>query len=260
MFYNKDGDIMRGIDLNSPIKYEHASLRFFNKNEHHITRFCENDVLLLVYDGILRFSEDGVEYEVYPGNYHIQKKNTFQKGDIVSEAPKYLYVHFKGEWKDDNCLPYCGEFNYNKLKPLIEKMNSIAHSNSSYIEKTTVFYEILLNLRNNDSKSNIAHSIGKYISDNINEKTTLEMLSEKFHFSKNQIINIIKKEYNMTPFEYMNNIKIMSAEHQLEVTSETAEKIALDCGFYNYSHFYRLFYRKNGISPSEWRKLKRIKP
>ena len=51
---------MNGIDLNKPIAYKHASLRFFNKNEHHIDRFCEDDVLLLVFDGVLRFSEDGV--------------------------------------------------------------------------------------------------------------------------------------------------------------------------------------------------------
>lgn len=253
---------MRSIDLNSPIKYEHASLRFFNENECHVERFCKSDVLLLVYEGVLRFSEDGVNYEIHPGNYHIQKKDTFQKGDIVSESPKYLYVHFKGEWKDnsDDGIEYSGEFNYKKLKPLIEKMNDIAHSNASYIEKSAVFYKLLISLKNNEEKISIASRIGKYISDNINEKITLEMLSEEFHFSKNQIINIIKKEYNMTPFEYLNSIKLSMAENLLEVTSDSNEKIASECGFNNYSHFYRLFYRKNGISPSEWRVKKRINP
>lgn len=250
------------VDLNSAIKYEHASLRFFSENECHVERFCKSDVLLLVYEGILRFSEDGVEYEVHPGNYHIQKKNTFQKGDIVSESPKYLYVHFNAEWKDnsENGIEKRGEFNYKKLKLLIEKMNKIAHSNASYIEKSAVFYELLINLKNDEEKTNIASLIGKYISKNINEKITLEMMSEEFHFSKNQIINIIKKEYNMTPFEYLNSIKISMAEHQLEVTSDSNEKIALECGFNNYSHFYRLFYRKNGVSPSDWRNKKRISP
>ena len=85
---------MLGIDLNCPITYFNASLRFFKKEERHITRLCSCDVLLLVFDGIMRFSEDGVPVEVRAGEYYIQRKNLYQTGDAVSDYPKYLYVHF----------------------------------------------------------------------------------------------------------------------------------------------------------------------
>ena len=49
---------MKGINLNKEVTYEYASFRYFEKNEYHVERFCESDVLLLVFDGILRFSED----------------------------------------------------------------------------------------------------------------------------------------------------------------------------------------------------------
>lgn len=71
------GDYMEGIDLNKPITYIHSSLRFFNEKEHHINRFCEENVLLLVYKGVLRFSENGIEHEVRPGEYYIQKAMTY---------------------------------------------------------------------------------------------------------------------------------------------------------------------------------------
>ena len=64
---------MAGIDFNSPILYRHASFRYFEKNEHHITRFCIDNVLLLVYEGVLRFSEDGEEKEVRAGEYYIHE-------------------------------------------------------------------------------------------------------------------------------------------------------------------------------------------
>ena len=32
---------MQGVDLNKPIRYINASLRFFKEGEHHVTRFCE---------------------------------------------------------------------------------------------------------------------------------------------------------------------------------------------------------------------------
>ena len=60
---------MRGIDLNKPITYQYASMRYFSPGERHITRFCMHDVLLMVFDGILRFNEDNTEYEVHAGEY-----------------------------------------------------------------------------------------------------------------------------------------------------------------------------------------------
>ena len=66
---------MIGIDLDRVITYKHASLRFFKEKEHHITRLCEDNVLLLVFEGVLRFSENEEEIEVSAGEYYIQKKN-----------------------------------------------------------------------------------------------------------------------------------------------------------------------------------------
>ena len=44
----------------------------------------------------------------------------------------------------------------------------------------------------------------------------------------------------------------------MEMTSETLENVAAACGFRNYSHFYRLFVRKNRLSPEKWREAKRL--
>ena len=78
--------------MNNDIQYLFASLRYFDEKEYHVDRVCSDDVLLLVFEGVLRFSEDGVGYEIHPGEYHIQKHNSIQKGDRPSDSPKYLYV------------------------------------------------------------------------------------------------------------------------------------------------------------------------
>ena len=78
---------MPGLDLNKPVLYRGASFRFFEKKEHHITRFCRVNVLLLVFDGVLRFSEDGIEREVRAGEYYIQRKNCHQGGASLATAP-----------------------------------------------------------------------------------------------------------------------------------------------------------------------------
>lgn len=255
------GDYMEGIDLNKPITYIHSSLRFFNKKEHHINRFCEENVLLLVYKGVLRFSENGIEHEVWPGEYYIQKAMTYQREDIKSDAPQYLYVHFFGEWTNSSChLPRKGNFNYTRLKPVMETLDAISRSNYTYIEKATHFYKLLSLLYKKQTPKSTANKLAEYIEDRYLEGVTLDELCKKFCYSKNQIINIFKKGYGITPVEYINDLKLKHAMYLLEVTSKAIEDIAVESGFNNYSHFYRLFYRKHQISPSEWRNIILEKP
>ncbi len=42
------------------------------------------------------------------------------------------------------------------------------------------------------------------------------------------------------------------------MASNTLESISEKCGFNNYSYFYKLFIRKNKISPEKWREKKRL--
>ncbi len=250
---------MFGIDMNKEIKYLHSSLRFFDKNEHHITRFCDFNVLLLVYEGVLRFYEDGIPYEIKAGEYFIQRKGLEQTGDLPCDEPKYLYVHFDTEWTDDNrSLPRSGTFKYAHLKSAIEEMDTISHKDVPYIIKSAKFYELLAMLYNTKPMDSIGNKIADFIENEYKNKITLELLCERFHFSKNHIINSFKKEYHITPITYLNNARLKNAERLIEATSEPIESIAADCGYQNYSHFYRQFVRKNKVSPEKFREQKRI--
>lgn len=260
--YNKLGDDMIGIDLNGEITYKVASLRFFEKNECHVTRYCPHDVLLLVYEGVLRFYENGEEYELYPGDYFIQRQNSYQTAEKTSDSPKYLYVHFLGEWVEgdrEGVLSRSGNFDCAELLPMIYKLDKLAHGNCTCTERTGVFFEILSMLyRSPPDIDSEAVRILKYIDKNYLEIDSLENICEHFYYSKNYIINIFKRSQGMTPFEYINDLKIRRAMYLLEVTSKSIDEIALESGFNHYSHFYRLFVRKNSVSPFEWRKTVRL--
>lgn len=249
---------MYGIDLNKEIIYKSASLRFFDKKEYHVSRICKDDVLLLVYDGILRFSEDGVFYEIHPGEYHIQKHGSVQEGVLPSESPKYLYVHFYAEWTQDSFIAKSGTFDYEYLKNEIEQMNTLSYSNAPHIIKANKFYTILSKLCKNTSGNSIAVKISEFISENYQQSISIDMLCKRFSFSKNHIINIFKKSFGLTPIAYLNSVRLNRAEELLISTSESIESISFRCGYQNYSHFYRQFIRKNNISPEGFRKQKRI--
>lgn len=246
---------MYGINLNAPILYQNASLRYFYENEHHITRLCMCDVLLLVFDGILRFSEDGKEIEVKAGEYYIQRNGGFQEGKRPSDKPQYLYVHFEGEWTNAvSCLPQRGIFNYGKLKPLIEKMHYVSHHKECYVAQKAVFYSLLSALFEEQHEKTIADEIAEYLIMHYNENITLEALCSQFNFSKNYIIILFKEKYAITPFEYLLSIRLENAKSLLLNSSQTAEQIAYACGFSDYSLFYKSFKRATSLSPNAWRK------
>lgn len=250
---------MVGIDLDSEIQFLHASLRFFGPKEHHVNRFCTDDVLLLVFDGVLRFEEDGVPFEIKPGQYRIQRHNTLQNGPLASSSPKYLYVHFHARWGHGaNVLPRSGSFHIPALKPLMLALDSAAHSHTPYTLKAGIFFNLLQALFETAPDNNTANRIADFLQKNYANPISLTMLCEKFHFCKNHIINLFKKEFNQTPTAYLNQIRLEKAAHFIESTSEPTTKIAQNCGFRQYSHFYRQFVQKYKISPEKFRAKTRM--
>ncbi|MBR6737870.1 MAG: helix-turn-helix transcriptional regulator [Clostridia bacterium] len=252
---------MVGIDLNGLITYKHASLRYFDKKEHHVTRFCPDNVLLLVFDGVLRFSENGTEVEVKKGEYYIQRKNVYQAGKLYSDAPKYLYVHFNAEWTSgENALPYKGCFDYLKLSSLMDKIDLYAHQNKSNAEMLYLFLKLLLALKTPSVTSETATVLSQFVENNLSNISSLNDLCKKFNYSKNYIIRIFNKEFGVSPIQYINNAKIKRASYLLETTSKPVREIAVECGYSDYTYFYKRFIKSTNLSPLDWRKKMQENP
>lgn len=252
-----------GIDLNKPIVYKHASLRFFEQGERHITRFCPDNVLLLVYEGTLRFSEEGVLREVKAGEYYIQRKNCHQGGQRPSDAPKYLYVHFDGEWTEGG-LAERGRFDYAALSPLMERMDAAAHRSEeeggSYAEREYLLLKLLLSLRETREEDEVAKRLAALVADNLVTISSLSQLCEALHYSKNYVIRLFQGAFGLSPMQYINRERVKRAAYLLESTSKPLKEIAALCGFGDYPYFYKRFFRETGLSPSAWRQKTRQNP
>ncbi len=256
-----DGCAVEGIDFNGKIVFKDSSLREFYKGEYHVTRFCKDDVLLLVYEGTLRFTENGVPVEVGKGEYYIQRANMYQSAKRASDMPKYLYVHFSGEWKEgENVLPVRGNFDIGKMRDIIKEMNDVSYAEATYTERLLTFLRLLIMLRLPFGTREQDKAVSKYIEENFLTITSLEDICRRFNYSKNHIINILKAECEMTPFEYINELKIKRAKYLMRATSKTLDEISLECGFNSYSHFYRSFFKRNSLSPAKWREKMQFDP
>lgn len=249
---------MLGIDLNESIIYKGASLRYFSTGEYHINRIGQDDVLLLVFSGILRFTEDGTPFEINAGQYHIQRLGSRQVGDTISDEPKYLYIHFLGQWsRHGHVLPCDGTFDVNALHPLMSEMDRLSHSHATLTEQSAIFFQILSALYHKEAVATVADEIAEYIQQRYTEKLTLQQIADHFHFSKNHVINLFRSGFQQTPYEYVLQLRLNQAKWLLEVTSDPVESIARDCGFSDYSHFYKMFRQQSALSPTQWRQKMR---
>ncbi len=247
-----------GIDLDRPITIRNASFRFFDKGEYHVTRRCSSDVLLLVTHGVLRFTEDGKACEVKAGEYFIQKKDGYQNAEHPSDEPRYLYVHFFADWSDEGqVLQKRGSFNIARLSMIMKELDRASHAGASYTEKLALFLTILSMLYSANKKNTLADEVANFISENMRTLGGLDEICDRFCYSKNHMINLFKAEYGMTPIAYLGQTRIKQAMYLAEVTSKSFGAIAEEVGFHNYSHFYRLFMKKVGMSPEKWREILR---
>jgi len=249
---------MEGINLNKNIVFKKGSLRYFNPGEHHCRRLSRDNVLLLVFDGVLRFSEDGVPYEIKAGEYYIQKEGLYQEGNIVSDTPCYFYAHIDCEWGGEDILEKRGSFDIEKFMPLLNRLDRLAHDKAPYILKAEILYGIINRLSVREDTGSVATEIEKYIQREYSKEITLEELCDKFNFSKNHRINLFKAKYGVTPFAYLNYIRIKDADRILVIMRKRIKEIMRECGFNNYSHFFRLFREKNKVSPLKWRQLNQV--
>jgi AraC-like DNA-binding protein len=85
----------------------------------------------------------------------------------------------------------------------------------------------------------LPQKIIEHINTNFSQKITLDMLSQQFFMSKNQINRIFTKATGRSVMDYVRHKRIIYAEH-LRAMGTPAAEAAYKAGFDNYSTYYRL--------------------
>jgi AraC-like DNA-binding protein len=75
------------------------------------------------------------------------------------------------------------------------------------------------------------------------------------HFSQSHLSRLIKKQFNMTLKEYINELRLQHAYNEIIITPKPFESIAYDIGFSSFSHFNKIFKARFSITPSRLRKI-----
>ena len=245
-------------------QYYFMDRKIFSIDEKHVNRIADHSTLIIMLSGVLKFSEDGVPMELFPGEYYIQLPGKLQEGIVKSDSPVYHYVHFQGSYNDQpGGLPLRGTFNIVKMHTLLAGFAAISDGNQqSQLERAILFYRMLEEL----SKSNFGKEksvdacsdLFYYIKAHSNEDLSLDLLAERYGYTKDYLIRLFKKRYGDTPMNFLVSSRMENAASLILHTDASVTEIAYAVGYTDYSVFYKNFLKYYKLSPSEYKKQKKV--
>ena len=97
-------------------------------------------------------------------------------------------------------------------------------------------------------------SILQYCSQHYSENLSIDILTEQLHISRSHISHIFSSRLNIGFCEYVNSLRLSAAMPLLESGNHTVTEVSAQAGFPTIRTFNRVFRRKYGISPSQYRK------
>ncbi|MGM0209213.1 two-component system, response regulator YesN [Enterococcus sp. DIV0421] len=163
-----------------------------------------------------------------------------------------------------------------KLSQMIQKNYSISTENyqlvtnsiimlfnsNKYMDiKNTVnnYLDFCFNIvrQNHDSKSkDLISEIIDYINLHYPEKITLKSISENFYISPVYLSTFFKKKMNINFVDYLTDIRLKKAQEYLLTSCYSSSQISTLVGFDNPRYFTKVFKKKIGLTPIEFRKSK----
>ena len=123
-----------------------------------------------------------------------------------------------------------------------------------------VSIKILLNsLWENDSENNVdsagsqVEQIRQYILTSYHENITLTALASAYHMDASYLSRMFSQTYGETIIAYLTRVRMEQAIRLMEDEEKKLETISFLVGYDDYNYFSRVFRKKLGVSPREYR-------
>ena len=214
--------------------------------------------LIFVLQGEINFVCDGKNFKVKQG-----------QGILLTGDKTYVYRREKpAEIFLVNFEPYDNlgseEFmvfdveNIADYRPELQAMYNLTPFDMPYkmVAFLSVFYNVISKIiRTETYKHPALRGAVKYIKDNIsNPDLDVAEIAENSNFSEGHLRRMFKSQFGVSPMQYIQNLRFNMAEAMLMNGELSIKEISESCGYASQFYFSRIFKKKIGASPSEYRK------
>lgn len=157
--------------------------------------------------------------------------------------------------------------NYEELKRLFEHLSRCSYpgvidlqQQREYIKELLllVLYEAQSYNRKtcfpSDNPNDPAKQAHHYILEHFREPIRIQDLAAMLYLNENYLIRIFKKQYQITPNQYLLETRLIHARYLLLYSEQSVKEIALFCGFHTTSYFIKKFCLRFQKTPSVFRR------
>ena len=154
-----------------------------------------------------------------------------------------------------------------KVRPLLKTLTCANDSFYSLIKLLIILHELSIDkgmreLSTGQFAANVMHqhssdeSLGRvmdYLSRHYSEVIRLSEVAEMVNMSESSFCRFFKQHTSKSFIDFLTDIRLGAASRALIDSSLSIAEIGYDCGFNNLSNFNRIFKKKKGVTPSEFR-------
>lgn len=154
-----------------------------------------------------------------------------------------------------------------KVHPLLKTLTCENDSFYSLIKLLIILHELSIDkgmreLSTGQFAANVMHqhssdeSLGRvmdYLSRHYSEVIRLSEVAEMVNMSESSFCRFFKQHTSKSFIDFLTDIRLGAASRALIDSSLSIAEIGYDCGFNNLSNFNRIFKKKKGVTPSEFR-------
>lgn len=101
-------------------------------------------------------------------------------------------------------------------------------------------------------RSNKMDQVKEHLDRYFTDQISLDELADIYGKSKYSLLRQFKRDYRLTPHAYLINKRINQAKMMLQQDFNIA-RTAVECGFFDQSHFIKVFRNFTGMNPSDYK-------
>ncbi len=150
-----------------------------------------------------------------------------------------------------------------EVYPIFQEFLSICENKELSIDEVhsrcaLVFHKLIMTISQRIASEKVpvanetANEIKAYIDRNIYEHIGMEEIAKHVNLSQSQVNRIFKKNFGLTPYNYILGRKIETAKLLLKNSSLSVKEIAYKLNFADEHYFSNLFLEKTGVRPKNF--------
>lgn len=263
--------------LRQDFQLSHNRDPYFRTMEFHAHDFLE---LYYFLDGSVTYYIEDQVYDLCPGDLLIIPAGKMHRPVIANEhaayermvlwiTPQYLQSidspagdlqkNLQKVGEHGYCVPFRGDetvFVTALLKKLLYMQNNdtdpkfCAGAVELYLWTIFRSYGVIDTTHRNETQ--VIPQVIRYITEHFSEPLTLEDIAAEFFVSKSYLNRHFKAYTNSTVYAYIMALRLTHARRMLREGTPAVEA-GRECGFSDYSTFYKAFKTQTGLSPQQFK-------